>query len=76
MQERGDPCCHVYAMFLVTSAVLCRFLHIASISPTETLINYMGQGEEVGHLKFLDLVNKILNDKKFRISRNHFSADK
>ena len=36
----------------------------------------MGQGEEVYHLKFLDLVNKILNDKTFRISRNHFSADK
>lgn len=35
-----------------------------------------GQGEQVCHLKFLDLVNTLLNDKKFRISRNHFSADK
>ena len=44
------------------------------MSLAETLISYMSQGEEVCHLKYLDLVTTILNDKKVRISRNHFSV--
>lgn len=63
-------------VLVLTSAVLCWFLHIASMLLAETLIKYVDQGEEECHLKFLDLVNTILNDKKVRISRNHFSADK
>ena len=59
-------------VLVLTSAVLCRFLHIASIVTGRNT----GQGEEVCHLKFLDLVNTILNDKKVRMSSNHFSADK
>ena len=62
-------------VLVLTSDVLCRFLHSASMSLAETLIKYVDQGE-VCHLKLLDLVNTILNDKKFRISMNHFSADK
>ena len=61
-------------ILVLTCDVLCRFLHRASMSLAETLISYMSQGEEVCHLKYLDLVTTILNDKKVRISRNHFSV--
>ena len=61
-------------ILVLTCDVLCRFLHSASMSLAETLISYMSQGEEVCHLKYLDLVTTILNDKKVRISRNHFSV--
>lgn len=73
---RTDPCCHIYATFLCLPLMCCAgfFIYSASMSLAETLISYMGQGEEVCHLKYLDLVNTILNDKKFRISRNHFSV--
>lgn len=65
--------------YVLTSAMLCTYLccvvRVSSYRFHVTGRNN-GQGEEVCHLKFLDLVNTILNDKKFRISRNHFSADK
>ena len=74
---RPNLCCHIYAMFLYLPLMCCAGFFISlPCCWQKHLVNLVDQGKEVCHLKFLDLVNTILNDKKVRISRNHFSADK